>query len=95
MAAGSGERYFQARIEVDSKQLAVALKGVRDEVRDKIMRNISQRAASNLQEEIDMLGAVRVSVVEEAQAKIVRVIRQLEESGQIEISRGGDDEFVS
>jgi flagellar motor switch protein FliG len=81
--------------EVDAKQLAVALKGVRDDVRDKIMRNMSSRASTNLGEEIDLLGPVRLKSVEEAQGDIVRVIRALEEAGQIVIQRGaGTDEFV-
>jgi flagellar motor switch protein FliG len=81
--------------QVDSKQLAVALKGVRDEVRHKILSNVSQRAAANLREEIDMLGAVRLKTVEEAQAGVVRVIRALEEAGQIVVMRAGVDEFVT
>jgi flagellar motor switch protein FliG len=81
--------------EVDAKQLAVALKGVRDDVRTKILRNMSSRAATNLAEEIELLGAVRLKSVEEAQVDIVRVIRALEESGQIVINRGaGGDEYV-
>jgi flagellar motor switch protein FliG len=81
--------------EVDAKQLAVALKGVRDDVRQKIMRNMSSRASTNLSEEIDMLGPVRLKSVEESQGDIVRVIRALEEAGQIVIQRGaGTDEFV-
>ena len=81
--------------EVDAKQLAVALKGVRDDVRQKIMRNMSTRASTNLSEEIDLLGPVRLKSVEEAQGDIVRVIRALEEAGQIVITRGaGNDEFV-
>lgn len=79
--------------EVDQKDLAVALKGVRGDVRDKILKNMSERAATNLQEEIDLLGPVRLKTVEESQANVVRVIRALEESGQIVLSRGGD-EFV-
>jgi flagellar motor switch protein FliG len=79
--------------QVDSKELAVALKGVRNDVRDKVFRNMSERAAANLAEEIDLLGPMRLATVEEAQNAIVRVIRALEESGQIMISRG-DDEFV-
>jgi flagellar motor switch protein FliG len=79
--------------QVDSKDLAMALKGVRPEVRRKIMDNMSTRASDNLQEEIDMLGAVRLKAVEEAQAAIVRIIRALEEAGQIVLSRSGD-EFV-
>jgi flagellar motor switch protein FliG len=55
---------------------------------------MSERAAETLVEEIDLLGPVRLKVVEEAQARIVHEIRQLEESGQITISRGGEDEFI-
>lgn len=81
--------------QVDGKDLAVALKGVRIEVRDKITKNMSQRAAANLLEEIELLGPVRLSTVEEAQGAIVRVIRALEESGQLVLTRaGGGDEFV-
>jgi flagellar motor switch protein FliG len=79
--------------EVDSKELAVALKGVREDVREKITRNMSERAAMMLVEEISMLGPVRLKTVEESQANIVRAVRSLEEAGQIVLSRGGD-EFV-
>jgi flagellar motor switch protein FliG len=81
--------------QVETNDLATALKGVRDDVREKVTRNLSERAAENLVEEIDMLGAVRLRQVEESQAKIVQVIRALEESGQIMIRRGEDDEFVA
>jgi len=80
--------------QVDSKELAMALKGVRPEVKSKITKNMSERAAQNLEEEIVMLGPVRMTAVEEAQGAIVRVIRALEESGQIVVSRSAD-EFVS
>ena len=81
--------------EVDNKQLAISLKGARSDVRDKIMKNMSERAAENLADEIEVLGPVRMKTVGEAQANIVRIIRTLEESGQIAISRGGGgDEFV-
>jgi flagellar motor switch protein FliG len=81
--------------EVEANDLATALKGVRPDVRDKIQRNLSERAAENLAEEIDLLGPVRTRTVEEAQAKVVAVIRTLEEQGVLTLSRGGDDEFVS
>ncbi|HEV7964302.1 MAG TPA: flagellar motor switch protein FliG [Actinoplanes sp.] len=81
--------------QVETNDLATALKGVREDVRDKVTRNLSERAAENLIDEIEMLGAVRLRQVEEAQAKIVQVIRTLEESGQIMIRRGDDDEFVA
>jgi flagellar motor switch protein FliG len=80
---------------VEGAELALALKGVREEVREKVLRNLSSRAAQNLLEEIDMMGAVRLSQVEEAQAKVVQEIRALEQSGQITIIRDGDDEMVS
>jgi flagellar motor switch protein FliG len=80
--------------QVDGKDLAVALKGVRVDVRDKITQNMSQRAAQNLLEEIELLGPVRLSTVEESQGAIVRVIRALEESGQLVLTRAGGDEFV-
>jgi flagellar motor switch protein FliG len=80
--------------QVDGKDLAVALKGVRADVRDKITRNMSQRAGQNLLEEIELLGPVRLSTVEESQGAIVRVIRALEESGQLVLTRAGGDEFV-
>jgi len=80
---------------VESADLALALKGVKTEVREKVLSNLSTRAAENLVEEIDLLGAVRLSQVEEAQAKVVQEIRALEQSGQITIMRGGDEQFVS
>ncbi|GAA3273166.1 MULTISPECIES: flagellar motor switch protein FliG [Dactylosporangium] len=80
--------------QVETNDLATALKGVREEVRQKVMKNLSERAAENLADEIEMLGPVRLRQVEESQAKIVQAIRTLEESGQIVISRGDDDEMV-
>ncbi|GIU85807.1 MAG: flagellar motor switch protein FliG [Acidimicrobiia bacterium] len=79
---------------VDAKELAVALKGVDQKVRDKVMKNMSERAAANLAEEIQLLGPVKLKTVEEAQNAIVRVIRTLEEAGQIDMARGGDELVV-
>ncbi len=79
---------------VDAKELAIALKGVDAKVREKIMKNMSERAAANLAEEIELLGPVKLKTVEEAQAGVVRVIRTLEEAGQIVMSRGGDELVV-
>jgi flagellar motor switch protein FliG len=79
---------------VDAKELAVALKGVDQKVRNKVMKNMSERAAANLTEEIQLLGPIKLKTVEEAQAAIVRVIRTLEEAGQIDLSRGGDELVV-
>ncbi|MEA4924164.1 MAG: flagellar motor switch protein FliG [Syntrophomonadaceae bacterium] len=75
--------------EIDFKDLALALKGANEEVSDKIFRNISQRAGEMLQEDIELLGSVRVRDVEEKQQKIVQVIRRLDEAGEIVITRGG------
>ncbi len=80
---------------VEMSSLATALKGAGDEVRDKILGNLSERARENLVEEMDLLGPVRMSVVEEARASVVQAIRQLEETGQIVISREGEDEFIA
>jgi len=81
--------------QVQVNELATALKGVPDHVKNKISQNMSERAALSLAEEIDLLGPVRVHVVEESQAGVVRVIRKLEEEGQIMIGRGDDDAFVA
>jgi len=81
--------------QVEVANLAVALKGVPPLVHNKIMKNMSERAAATLAEEIELLGPVRVHAVEEAQSEVVRVIRELEESGQIVVARGDADEFVA
>lgn len=81
--------------EVDTKELSVALKGTSDTVQDAIFRNMSERAASNIREELEFMGPMRVKQVEEAQQKIVAVIRRLEESGSIVIIRGGEDQLVA
>jgi flagellar motor switch protein FliG len=92
--AGLDDRSIQLVLrQVDSKELAVALKGVRAEVRGAITRNMSERAGANLLEEIALLGPVRLKTVEEAQGAIVRVVRALEESGQLVLVRSAD-EFV-
>ena len=79
---------------VESGDLALALKGVSSAVKEKITRNLSARAAENLTEEIELLGAVRLKQVEESQAKVVQEIRALEQSGQIVIMRGSDEAMV-
>ncbi|QGQ20306.1 flagellar motor switch protein FliG [Cellulomonas sp. JZ18] len=81
--------------QVESAALSQALKGAGPEVRDKILRNMSDRARENLVEEMEMLGPVRLSQVEEARAEIVQVIRGLEESGQIVVRRDAEDELVA
>ncbi|MCA2213714.1 flagellar motor switch protein FliG [Jidongwangia harbinensis] len=80
--------------QVEPSDLATALKGVSEAVRDKVTGNLSERGRENLLEEIDLLGPVKVRMVEESQQKIVSVIRSLEDSGQIEIQRGEADELI-
>jgi len=80
--------------EVDSKELALALKAVDDRVKEKIFGNMSKRAASMLQEDMEYMGPVRLRDVEDAQQRIVNIIRRLEEAGEIIIARGGEEEIV-
>ncbi len=81
--------------EVDSKELATALKGASEELQAKFMSNMSSRAGEMLKDEISFMGPIRLKDVEEVQQKIVDVVRRLEEEGEIFISgRGGDDDLV-
>ena len=80
--------------EVDSQELAKALKSVDTEVQDKIFRNMSKRAAGMLKEDMEYMGPVRLKDVEEAQQKIVSIIRHLEDTGEIVVARSGEDEMV-
>jgi flagellar motor switch protein FliG len=80
--------------DVDSKELAVALRGVSDEVRERIFANMSERGADMLREEMEFQPPQRRRAVEEAQSGVVAVVRKLEESGAIILSRGGEDDVV-
>jgi flagellar motor switch protein FliG len=80
--------------EVESKQLALALKAASVELKEKIMRAMSQRAVQGLLEEMEMMGPVRMRDVEAAQADIVSKIRELEEQGEIVLSSGGGDDAI-
>ncbi|MCX7922372.1 MAG: flagellar motor switch protein FliG [Clostridia bacterium] len=80
--------------EVDNNQLAIALKGSTEEVQKLIFTNMSKRLAEMIKEDIEFMGPVRLKDVEEAQQKIVNVIRKLEDAGEIVISRGGGDEII-
>jgi flagellar motor switch protein FliG len=80
--------------EVDSKDLALALKTASEEVSSRIMKNMSKRAAEMLQEDIDFMGPARLRDIEDAQQKIVATIRRLEDTGEIIIARGGEDEVI-
>ncbi len=80
--------------EVDNNELAVALKGSNEEVQTVIFNNLSKRLSAMIKEDMDFMGPIRMKDVEEAQQKIVNIIRKLEDSGEIIISRGGGDEIV-
>ncbi|MBR6329252.1 MAG: flagellar motor switch protein FliG [Lachnospiraceae bacterium] len=80
--------------DVDNSDLAVALKGANEQVQAAIFNNLSSRLASMIKEDMDFMGPVRMKDVEEAQQKIVNIIRKLEDSAEIVISRGGGDEIV-
>ncbi|MBR6223476.1 MAG: flagellar motor switch protein FliG [Lachnospiraceae bacterium] len=80
--------------EVDNNELAVALKSANEQVQEAIFTNLSSRLASMIKEDMEFMGPVRLKDVEEAQQKIVNIIRRLEDSGEIVISRGGGDEIV-
>lgn len=80
--------------EVETKDLALALKGCSEEVANAIFRNQSKRAAASLKEDIEFLGPVRLMDVEKAQQKVVSIIRRLEDAGEIIVSRGGEDAII-
>ena len=80
--------------DVENNDLAVALKNANEEVKNAIFNNVSKRLAVMIKEDMDFMGPVRMKDVEEAQQKIVNIIRKLEDTGEIVISRGGGDEIV-
>jgi flagellar motor switch protein FliG len=80
--------------DVENNQLAIALKGATEEVQKTIFNNMSKRLAEMIREDIEFMGPVRLKDVEEAQQKIVNIIRKLEDAGEIVISRGGGDEII-
>ncbi len=92
---GLEERAIQVLLrEVQSESLILALKGSSQELREKIFRNMSQRAAEMLKEDLDAKGAVRVSEVEAQQREILKVVRRLADEGQIVLASGGGEAFV-
>lgn len=81
--------------EVSNDTLTLALKAATDELKDKIFRNISSRAAEVIKEDLEVMGPVRLSDVEKAQSEIIKIVRKMEEEGKIFIAgRGGDDVLV-
>ncbi|UXH79787.1 flagellar motor switch protein FliG [Roseateles amylovorans] len=89
------DRGIQAVLkEVQSESLIVALKGAGPELREKVFRNMSSRAAETLREDLESRGPVRLSEVEAEQKEILKVVRRLVDEGQIVLAGGGDDQFL-
>jgi len=80
--------------DVENNTLGVALKSTNEEVQNVVFKNMSTRMAAMIKEDMDYMGPVRMKDVEEAQQQIVGIIRKLEDSGEIIISRGGGDDLV-
>ncbi len=80
--------------EVQSESLVVALKGATPELRDRVLRNMSTRAAETMREDIEARGPVRVSEVEAEQKEVLKIVRRLADEGQLTLGGGGDDNFV-
>jgi flagellar motor switch protein FliG len=80
--------------EVQSDSLVIALKGATPEMREKVFRNMSSRAAETLREDLESRGPVRLKEVENEQKEMIKVVRRLMDEGQIQLATGGDDEFV-
>ncbi len=93
--SGLDDRSIQRVLrEVEMKDLGLALKGATEDLKTKFTKNMSQRAADMLTEDMQYMGPVRVRDVEEAQQKIVNVVRALEDAGEIVIARGGEEELI-
>ncbi|HVL75520.1 MAG TPA: flagellar motor switch protein FliG [Noviherbaspirillum sp.] len=80
--------------EVQSESLIIALKGASQELREKIFKNMSQRAAEMMREDLDAKGPVRLSEVEAQQKEILQIVRRLADEGQIILGAKGDDAFI-
>jgi flagellar motor switch protein FliG len=80
--------------EVQSESLVIALKGATPEMREKVFKNMSTRAAETLREDLESRGPVRVSEVETEQKELLKIVRRLADEGQIVLGGGGDDDFL-
>jgi len=93
--AGLDDKAVQALLrEVQSESLVIALKGASPELRERILKNMSARAAEALREDLDSRGPVRLSEVEAEQKEMLKVVRRLADEGQITLGGGGDEQFV-
>ena len=82
------------QLRLDNNDLAIALKSANEQVQSAVFNNMSKRLAVMIKEDMEFMGPVRMKDVEEAQQKIVNIIRKLEDAGEIVISRGGGDEII-
>ena len=88
-------RHFRDILQnVDNQLLIKALKTTSDEMKDKVFSNLSERASEMLREDMEVMGPVKLSEVEEAQQEIIKVAKRLESEGRIVLTKGGDDVFV-
>jgi flagellar motor switch protein FliG len=89
------DKGFQALLkEVQTESLIIALKGGSPEIREKVFKNMSSRAAETLREDLDSRGPVKLSEVENEQKEMLKIVRRLADEGQIQLASGGDDEYV-
>lgn len=89
------DKGFQTMLkEVQTESLIIALKGASPEIRDKIFKNMSSRAAETLKEDLESRGPVKLSEVEGEQKEMLKIVRRLADEGQIVIASGGDDDYV-
>jgi len=89
------DKGFQSLLkEVQTESLIIALKGGSPEIRDKVFKNMSSRAAETLKEDLESRGPVKLSEVEAEQKELLKIVRRLSDEGQIVLSSGGDDEYV-
>ena len=89
------DKGFQSLLkEVQTESLIIALKGGSPEIRDKIFKNMSSRAAETLKEDLESRGPVKLSEVEAEQKELLKIVRRLADEGQITLASGGDDEYV-
>jgi flagellar motor switch protein FliG len=89
------DKGFQALLkEVQTESLIIALKGASPEIRDKVFKNMSSRAAETLKEDLESRGPVKLSEVETEQKEMLKIVRRLADEGQIVLASGGDDEYV-
>ncbi|MGH6648552.1 flagellar motor switch protein FliG [Aquabacterium sp.] len=89
------DKGFQSLLkEVQTESLIIALKGASPEIRDKVFKNMSSRAAETLKEDLESRGPVKLSEVEAEQKEMLKIVRRLADEGQIVLASGGDDEYV-